>query len=206
MPSPLFVHDTEFYSAVKAIELVEIVPDPDYFNFLLRAIAFQQVSGTAGASFHGRFLSLFPIRYPSPQNILEMPFDVFREAGLSGQKSTYMQNIARFWIDNKVTNEYLAAMSDEDLISFLTRVKGVGRWTAEMLLIFGMGRRDVFPMDDITVQQGFAEIFGMQDLHPKELKRQMALRSENWKPYRSCAARLIWAWKAQRDADAGTGS
>ncbi len=198
MPSALFVHDPEFYSAVKDIELTEVVPHPDYFNYLLRAVAYQQVSGTPGTGLHGRFLDLFPSHNPSPQDVLDMSFDTFREAGLSGQKSTYMQNIARFWIENQVTNEMLAGMLNVDLIAFLTQIKGVGRWTAEMLMIFGMGRKDVFPLEDIIIQQGFAEIFGMQGLHLKELKRQMALRSENWKPDRSCAARLIWTWKMKQ--------
>lgn len=198
MPSTLFVHDKEFYSAVKDIELTEVVPHSDYFNYLLRAIAYQQVSGMPGSGLHGQFIELFPSKNLAPQDILDMTFDTFREAGLSGQKSTYMQNIARFWIENKVSNEMLAGMLNVDLIAFLTRIKGVGRWTAEMLMIYGMGRKDVFPLEDIVIQQGFAEIFGIQDLHQKELKRQMVLRSDSWQPHRSCAARLIWTWKMKQ--------
>lgn len=198
MPSTLFVHDPEFYSAVKDIDLVEVVPHPDYFSYLLGAIAFQQITGTTGASIHTTFLSLFHSEDPNPQQVLDMSFDTFREAGLSGQKYTYMKNIARFWIDNEVTDAMLDGMLNVDLIAFLTQIKGVGRWTAEMLMIFGMGRKDVFPLEDIIIQQGFAEIFGMQELHLKELKRQMALRSKNWKPDRSCAARLIWTWKMKQ--------
>ncbi|HCS21907.1 MAG TPA: hypothetical protein DIW47_15340 [Bacteroidetes bacterium] len=201
MPSTLFVHDPEFYAVVKDIELSEVVPDPDYFNYLLRAVAYQQVSGTVGEGMHGQFLELFPSKKPTPQEVLDMSFDTFREAGLSGQKSTYMQNIARFWIENKVTNEMLSGMLNVDLIAFLTQIKGVGRWTAEMLMIYGMARKDVFPIEDIIIQQGFAEIFGMQDLHLKELKRQMVLRSDKWEPHRSCAARLIWTWKMKQLED-----
>ncbi|MHB1278802.1 MAG: DNA-3-methyladenine glycosylase family protein [Bacteroidia bacterium] len=204
MPSTLFVHDPEFYSAVKDIELSEIVPHSDYFNYLLRAVAYQQVSGSVGTGLHGLFLELYPSHNPGPQDILDMSFDMFREAGLSGQKSTYMQNIARFWIDNKVTNEMLSGMLNVDLIAFLTQIKGVGRWTAEMLMIYGMGRKDVFPLEDFIIQRGFANIFGMKELHLKELKRQMALRSETWKPNRSCAARLIWTWQMQQLEDSST--
>lgn len=204
MPSTLFVHDPEFYSAIKDIDLTEVIPQPDYFGYLLRAIAFQQLSGTIGADFHGPFLASFPIKDPTPQNILDMPFDQFREAGLSGQKSMYMQNIAHFWIEKGITDDLLSAMPNAELIAFLTGIKGVGRWTAEMLMIFGMGRKDVFPLEDIAIQQGFVQLFGLQNLHLKELKRQMALRSENWKPHRSCAARMIWAWKAQQEADTGS--
>lgn len=200
MPGTLFVHDADFYAAIKHIDLDEIVPHNDYFDYLLRAVAFQQVSGMPGANLHGTFLDLFPDKNPSPQNILDMSFDAFREAGLSGQKSTYMQNIARFWIENKVTNEMLSSMLNADLIDFLTQIKGVGRWTAEMLMIYGMGRKDVFPLEDVLIQQGFVEIFGMQDLHLKELKRQMSIRAENWAPHRSCAARLIRAWVEEREA------
>lgn len=195
MPNSLFKHDPEFYEAIKGIDLEPIHPHPDYFNYLLRAIAFQQVSGTAGASIHGRFLKRFPEENPSPQLVLEMPFEEFREAGLSGQKSTYMQNIARYWIEHQVTDEMLSDMPNAELIDFLTQIKGVGKWTAEMLMIFGMGRKDIFPIDDLGIQQGFAEIFGFTDVPLKELKRQMGIRSENWTPNRSCAARLIWAWK-----------
>ncbi|MBI1222394.1 MAG: DNA-3-methyladenine glycosylase 2 family protein [Bacteroidetes bacterium] len=195
MPNTLFKHDEEFYEAVKEIDLEPIQPTPDYFNYLLRAIAFQQVSGTAGATIHGRFLKRFTEEYPSPEKVLDMEFADFREAGLSGQKSTYMQNIARFWIENQVTDQMLSDMLNADLIAYLTQIKGVGKWTAEMLMIFGMGREDVFPLDDLGIQQGFAAIFGMNDVPLKELKRQMGIRSVKWSPHRSCAARLIWAWK-----------
>ncbi|MDX5320783.1 MAG: DNA-3-methyladenine glycosylase 2 family protein [Bacteroidota bacterium] len=198
MPSSLFKHDPEFYEAVKGLELEPIVPFPDYFNYMLRAIAYQQLSGTAGATIHGRFLKRFPDENPSPQLVLDMPFEFFREAGLSGQKSTYMQNIARFWIENKVNNAMLEGMLNVDLIAFLTQIKGVGRWTAEMLMIFGMGRKDVFPLEDLVIQQAFAEIFGFEGASQKELKRQMIIRSERWEPHRSTAARLLWAWKDQR--------
>lgn len=198
MPSTLFVHDEEFYAHIKHIQLKEIEPQEDYFNYLLRAIAFQQLSGSAGATIHGRFIENFPNENPSPQEVLDMPFDLFREAGLSGQKSTYMQNIARYWIEHKITKSMLDGMADRDLISFLMQIKGVGRWTAEMLLIFGLGRRNVFPLDDLTIQQGFASMFSLHALPVKELKRQMLLRSDKWSPNRSWAARLIWAWMAEQ--------
>jgi len=204
MPNSLFKHDPVFHNAVHDFDLDELTPHADYFNYMLRAIAYQQSSGVVGASIHGNFLKRFPEEKPSPQEVLDMPFDEFREAGLSGQKSTYMQNIARFWIAEKVTNKMLEDMLNVDLIAFLTQIKGVGKWTAEMLMIFGICRKDVFPVEDLIVQQGFAEIFGMQEVRLKELKRQMTLRAENWEPNRSSAARLIFMWKEKQAELNGT--
>ncbi len=194
MPNSLFKHDPVFHNAVHEFDLDELSPHPNYFNYMLRAIAFQQVSGIAGATIHGRFLKRFPEEKPTPQDVLDMPFEDFREAGLSGQKSTYMQNISRFWLENQVTDEMLDDMLNVDLINFLTQIKGVGKWTAEMLMIFGMCRKDVFPLEDLVVQQGFAEIFDMKGVRLKELKRQMNIRAEQWEPNRSAAARLIWMY------------
>ncbi len=204
MPNSLFKHDPVFHNAVHEFDLEELTPFPDYFNYMLRAIAYQQVSGTVGASIHGLFLKRFPEDKPSPQGVLDMPFEDFREAGLSGQKSSYMQNIARFWIENKVSNEMLDNMLNVDLIGYLTQIKGVGKWTAEMLMIFGMCRKDVFPLEDLLVQRGFAEIFGMQEVRLRELKRQMMIRSEQWEPHRSSAARLIWRYMEKKEAENST--
>ncbi len=192
------VRDPHLHRSVREIPMVPLTRHPDYFQYLLRAIAFQQLSGKAGATIHGRFVNLFEDAKPTPGTVLDLPLEQLRGAGLSGQKSAYMQNIARFWLEEGLDNRTLDQLEDEELLKLLTRIKGVGHWTVEILMIFGMLREDVFPLDDLGIQQGVAGLYRLEEMDTRELKKEMLRLSENWRPYRSVASRYIWAWKDSR--------
>lgn len=199
MTSPdLFSKDKKFHAAIHTVELEPIVPADDYFNYLIRSVTFQQLSGKAGATIHGRFLGLFGEKPPAPPEVMAKSHEVLRSVGLSNQKATYIRNIAEFWEKERLTKAALDGMDDDALIAYLSSIKGVGRWTVEVFLMFGMGRPDLFPLDDLGIQQGFALIYGLDTKDLKALKAAMMKRSETWRPNRSLAARYIWAWKDSR--------
>jgi DNA-3-methyladenine glycosylase II len=161
------------------------------FDALAESIAYQQLSGKAAATIWGRVLALFPKRkFLDPKLVLKMPDRKLRAAGLSRSKVAALKDLAARTIDGTVpTGRALAKMSDEEIVERLVQVRGIGRWTAEMLLLFDLGRPDVWPVHDYGVQKGFAKTFGKRKLPtPKQLLKQ----GEKWRPYRSVAAWYFW--------------
>jgi len=161
------------------------------FDALAESIAYQQLSGKAAATIFGRVRALFPRRkYLDPEKILATPDENFRAAGLSRSKIAAVKDLAAKTIDGTVPSaRAIARMSDEEIILRLTEVRGIGRWTVEMLLLFDLGRPDVWPVDDYGVRKGFAKIFGRRKLPtPKQLMKF----GEKWRPYRSVAAWYFW--------------
>ena len=176
-----------------------VVGDDIYYN-LIRAIVYQQLSGKAAATIHGRFLDLFPEAYPYPESLLEFDLPTLRSAGLSRQKASYIQNVAEFFQRENLLGKDLANMEDEAVIQFLTQIKGVGRWTVEMLLMFTLNRPDILPLDDLGIQQAIQLLHGFED-KGRSLKKRMLEIAEDWRPYRTYASLYLWRWK-----DAGGGS
>ena len=161
------------------------------FDALAESIAYQQLSGKAAATIFGRVRALYPRqKYLDPKKILATPDDSFRAAGLSRSKIAALKDLAAKTIDGTVPSaRAIAQMSDEEIIVRLTEVRGIGRWTVEMLLLFDLGRPDVWPVDDYGVRKGFAKIFGRRKLPtPKQLMKF----GEKWRPYRSMAAWYFW--------------
>lgn len=164
-----------------------------YFN-LIRAITYQQLSGKAAATIHGRFLNLFTDAYPFPEELLGLDLPTLRSAGLSRQKATYIQNVAEFFQRENLIGKDLADMEDESVIQYLTQIKGVGRWTVEMLLMFTLNRPDVLPLDDLGIQQAIQLLYGFEE-KGKALKKRMLEIAEPWRPYRTYASMYLWRWK-----------
>ena len=161
------------------------------FDALAESIAYQQLSGKAAATIWGRVRALFPRRKNlDPKLILATPDEKFRAAGLSRSKVAALKDLAAKTLDGTVpTARELARMSDEEIIERLIQVRGIGRWTAEMLLLFDLGRLDVWPVGDYGVRKGFAKTFGRRKLPtPKQLMKL----GEKWRPYRSVAAWYFW--------------
>ena len=161
------------------------------FDALAESIAYQQLSGKAAATIFGRVRALYPRRkYLDPEQILVTPDDTLRLAGLSRNKIAALKDLAAKTIDGTVpSSRAFARMSDEEIIACLITVRGIGRWTVEMLLLFDLGRPDVWPVDDYGVRKGFAKTFGRRKLPtPKELMKF----GEKWRPYRSVAAWYFW--------------
>jgi DNA-3-methyladenine glycosylase II len=161
------------------------------FAALVEAIVYQQLSGKAAATILARVVALYrPRRFPRPQDILDTPVERLRAAGLSAAKSLAVRDLAARTLDGTVpTMARVRRMPDEEIIERLTTVRGVGRWTVEMLLMFRLGRPDVLPLGDLGVRKGFALAFDRRVLSdPLVLSR----RAERWRPYRSVASWYLW--------------
>lgn len=162
---------------------------------LCSSIISQQLSTKVAAVIYGRFLGLFNKKAPSVNDILLKDKEELRSIGLSYSKAQYVFNVCNFFKEKKLTDKKLQAMEDEQLIELLTEIKGIGRWTAEMILMFSLGREDVFAADDLGIQQGMIKLYGLDPSNKKKLKTDMLKIAEQWRPYRTYACRYIWAWK-----------
>ncbi|HVK61954.1 MAG TPA: hypothetical protein VM432_10405, partial [Bdellovibrionales bacterium] len=161
----------------------------DPFEYLLRSIVFQQLHGKAAATIHGRVLKIFGKTHPTPLQILECEVELLRAAGLSGNKTLAAKDLARAAHEGKVPDrKQLAKMSNEEIIEILTEIRGIGRWTVEMLLMFGIGRADVLAVDDFALKKSAMILHGKKKLTPKEF----AKLGELWAPYRSIASWYLW--------------
>src|SRR5947208_4025602 len=161
------------------------------FEALAELIAYQQLSGKAAATIWKRVRALFPKRkFLDPKLVLETADEKFRAAGLSRSKVAALKDLAAKTIDRTVpTTRQMVKMTDEEIIERLIQVRGIGRWTAEMLLLFELGRPDVWPVHDYGVRKGFAKIFGKRRL---PTPKQMLRHGEKWRPYRSVVAWYCW--------------
>lgn len=162
---------------------------------LCSSIISQQLSTKVAKVIYSRFLDLFKGKEPSAKAILAIPFDTLKSVGLSNSKTIYIRNVCQFFIDNKITDARLDKMTNEEIIEKLTQIKGVGRWTVEMILMFTLGREDVFAVDDLGIQQAITRLYGLENTDKKLLKLKMLEISAKWTPYRTYACRYLWNWK-----------
>jgi DNA-3-methyladenine glycosylase II len=162
---------------------------------LCGSIMSQQLSTKVAAVIWKRFLDLYEDASPTPEQILATPFETLRGIGLSNAKVQYIQNVARFAIDHGMEWKQLKKMSDEEVVDHLIQIKGVGRWTIEMLLIFALGREDVFAPDDLGIQQAMIKLYKLDPADKRALKEKMLKVSAKWSPYRSYACLHLWKWK-----------
>ena len=160
------------------------------FQALLQSIVYQQLSGKAAKSIHGRVLNLFPHRYPSPSRLISMRDSELQAAGLSRAKVKAVNDLAAKCANKTVPHsQALKRMKDEEIIECLQEVRGIGVWTAEMLLIFHLGRPDVLPVGDLGVVKGFRIAYRLKsNPDPKRMLRH----GERWRPYRSIASWYLW--------------
>jgi DNA-3-methyladenine glycosylase II len=161
------------------------------FVTLLRSIVYQQLSGDAAATILSRVVRLSaPRRFPTPRDLLQLPPERLRQAGLSAAKTAAVRDLAARTLDGTVPSlASIRRLEDEDIIERLTLVRGIGRWTVEMLLLFRLGRPDVFPLADLGVRKGFARVFRKGKLpEPGTMLR----RGETWRPYRSVATWYLY--------------
>lgn len=162
----------------------------DLFGVLARVILYQQLSGKAAQSIERRLMELFPGReYPDPAVLQGMSDEELRACGVSRQKAGYLRDLARHALADFPTLGELHALPDEEIIERLTVVKGVGRWTVEMLLIFRLGRPDVWPVDDLGVRKGLMVLDGRES---PPTRKEMIARGEAFRPFRSVAAWYLW--------------
>jgi 3-methyladenine DNA glycosylase/8-oxoguanine DNA glycosylase len=160
------------------------------FYSLLRSIIYQQLAGSAASAILGRVDALCPEGRMTPEFIVAASDELLRSAGLSRNKMLALRDLAAKTLDGTVpTARAIARMSDETVIEHCTQVRGIGRWTVEMLLMFRLGRPDVLPLDDYGVRKGFQIVYKMSDLPTKQ---QMIKRAEKWRPWRTVGCWYMW--------------
>jgi DNA-3-methyladenine glycosylase II len=166
---------------------------------LCASIMSQQLSVKVAEVIYRRFLELFGKEEPTPRQILDLPNETLRGIGLSNAKVNYVKNVAQFAIEHGMDYKKLDKMSNEEIIEYLVPIKGVGRWTVEMLLLFTMGREDVFAPDDLGIQKFMIDNYNLDSSNKKKFREDMLRISQKWSPYRSFACLHMWNWK-DRDA------
>ena len=162
---------------------------------LCASIMSQQLSTKVAEVIYNRFLALYGKKEPTARQILDTPFETLRSIGLSNAKTNYVHNVCRFFIEEKITDAQLYKMSNEDVITKLTQIKGVGKWTTEMILMFSLQHEDVFPVDDLGIQQAMTKLYKLDPSNKKLLYEQMHKVAEKWRPYRTYACIHLWRWK-----------
>lgn len=168
---------------------LELRTEGTHFDALIRSIVYQQLSGKAASTIHGRVRAMFDSQAPLPSQIAAAEHDALRKAGLSNQKAKYLRNLAEHSLNGSLPVESLHELSDQEIIDALTRVKGIGRWSAQMFLMFRLGRPDVLPDLDLGVQKGIQRAYRMRKLPvPKKVLETGA----KWAPYRTIGSWYMW--------------
>lgn len=160
------------------------------FQSLAEAIIYQQLSGKAADTILKRFIALFPnTKFPSPQQVLKIKVEKLRAAGLSGQKSTYLKDLALKFTDGTIEPQKFPTMTDAEIIEHVTAVKGIGEWTAHMFMMFTLARPDILPTGDLAIQKGFQKLF---NLRSKPSPEKMEKLARVWAGHRSVACFYLW--------------
>lgn len=160
-----------------------------HFDALVRSIVYQQLSGKAAATIHGRVLALIGDGAEAPTKIVATSHDALRAAGLSNQKASYVRNLAEHVLDGSLPVNSLHELTDDEIIAALTQVKGIGRWSAQMFLMFRLGRPDVLPDLDLGIQKGIQKAYRMRKL---PTPKQVLSRGAKWAPYRTIGSWYMW--------------
>lgn len=183
--------DPKLYAVLKTMppEILKGKKGADYYFYrLCKAIISQQLGTAAASTIHKRFLDIFG-KNPTPADLSAVPDKKLRAVGMSGAKTSYVKNLAAKILSGEIKLGHLHKLEDEKIIEELTQVKGIGRWTAEMFLIFTLGREDVFSHGDLGLSNGFAIIYGKRGASSK--KRVEAV-TKKWRPYRSYGSLALW--------------
>ena len=174
------------------VESIEPTPSVDVYYYLLHSIVSQQLSVKVADVIWNRFLDLFPDRHPHEEQVTALSHDMLRSVGLSNSKANYMRNVAEFSQEYGMQFEMLDDWTDVEIIKYLTQIKGVGRWTVQMILMFPMDRPNVFPVDDLGIQTKMKKYYKIE-LENKELKQKMEEIADQWNPYKTVASKLLWS-------------
>jgi DNA-3-methyladenine glycosylase II len=182
--------DARMRSVMKRHTLEKRERPHDPFQALVRSVIYQQLSGKAAGTILNRFLAQFPNKkFPTPEQVLSLKDAQFRGVGISGQKMGYLRDLAKRFMDGTIVPKKFPNMSDEEIREHLIVVKGIGRWTADMFLMFTLYRPDVLPTGDLGIQKGFQKAFGLKKL-PDPVK--MEKLAKKWAPYRTVASYYLW--------------
>jgi DNA-3-methyladenine glycosylase II len=163
--------------------------------YLCASIMSQQLSTKVADVIYQRFLNLYAGKQPKPEQIIETAPETLRAIGLSNAKTSYVHNVARFALEQGMDQRKLHKMDDEEVIAYLSQIKGVGRWTVEMLLMFALGRENVFALDDLGIQNAMIALYKLDRTDKKQFREEMIRIANKWSPYRTYACMYLWRWK-----------
>ena len=198
MPSPYILHLSKDKKLIKIIDPqqpMELIQHSKIYLRLCRAIMGQQLSTRVAEVMYTRFLNLYGGREPAAKQIADTSFDTLRAIGLSNAKTNYVLNVAKFAMEQGMELKDLQNLSNEEIIELLTRIKGIGKWTVEMLLMFTLGREDVFAVDDLGIQNAMIRLYKLDRTDKQGFRENMLRISKKWKPYRTYACMHLWQWK-----------
>ena len=184
--------DEVLYKAILKLDK-EVKPDLniDIYHSLLGSIVSQQLSTKVVRIIWNRFTGLFIDGYPDAESLLSKDHNLLRSIGLSNNKARYVKNVAEFKLANDMSFDYLQTFTDQEIINYLSQIKGVGKWTVQMILMFPMDRPNVFPVDDLGIQNVMKALYDI-DLEKHELKLKMNEIANLWDPYRTVASKYLW--------------
>jgi DNA-3-methyladenine glycosylase II len=197
VPSSYILHlskDKKLARILENKQMLKLSKRQPVHLYLCYSILGQQLSTKVAETIRKRFLNLYNGK-PSAEQILSTSHESLRSIGLSGAKANYVHNVASFTIEYGLNHKALRKMNNEEVIEYLTRIKGVGRWTAEMLLMFTLGREDIFAVDDLGIQQAMIKIYKLDKTNKKKLREDMLRISEKWSPFRTYACLHLWQHK-----------
>jgi DNA-3-methyladenine glycosylase II len=185
--------DPKLRKVIDRVGPCTLAPRRDYFVVLSKAIFSQQISTTVASTLFGRFRDLFPMRRPTPTMVLrvmsENPENFLKHCGLSRQKAAYLKDLAIHFSEGGIPTRRLSGIADEEVIQSLIRVKGIGRWTAEMFLIFTLNRPDVLPVDDLGLRDGIWEVYRLKQ---RPTAKECITIGEKWRPWRTVGTWYLW--------------
>lgn len=184
-------HDAKLRKIIENHGPCKIQPHSDYYGELISSVVGQQLSTKAAATIWGRVLALFDGQMPSPDQLLAIPDEKLRAAGLSWAKVSYVKDLARHIIDQRLDLNHIATMPNDQLIKQLTAVKGIGEWSAHMFMIFGLGRLNILPTGDLGIKKAIKNTYKLSAL-PEPAQCITIAAKNNWQPYESVAAWYLW--------------
>jgi len=190
--------DKKLKKLIEAQEPYDLPIRKKVYLRLCASILSQQLSTKVAKVLYNRFLDLYGGKEPLATQILETPATVFRSIGFSNAKASYVHNVCRFFIDNNITDGRLYKMSNDEILNLLTQIKGVGKWTVEMILMFTLGREDIFAMDDLGLKQSVIKLYNIKETDKKLLREKIEKISLKWSPYRTYACKYLWGWKDEK--------
>jgi DNA-3-methyladenine glycosylase II len=187
----ILVKDKNLAPVIKKVSLDIQSGTNDVYNYLIRVIIFQQLSGKAAETIYNRFLDIFPKKNPEMKLLLATDHEQLRRVGLSNQKARYVKNIA-YWFKENDPGDW-NEMRDKTIKELLLPIKGIGPWTIDMLLMFGLCRPDIMPQNDLGITKAILQLYGLRK-DDKNLKKKMEKITSRWKPFRSIACLYLWRY------------
>ncbi len=190
----LFPKDQKLSEIAAEMALKKHKPTKNAYGSLIEAIGSQQLSVKAADTIINRFKDHYGGDYPKPELLLATEHDQLRAFGFSNAKAKYLKHLAEFALTGGLEQQVLNKLSDDEAVEYLTQLHGIGRWTAEVVLLFDLGRPDVFPVDDLGIQDAMKRLYKLRSTG-KALHQRMHDIAEKWRPQRSLASRYLWHWR-----------